>query len=108
MRILIDESLPIELAEELLGYDVATVRARRWRGLRNGVLLRTAVDAGFEVILTADQSLRHQQNLTKIGIAVVVVIGVQNRMPDVRPLLPQILTALENMKVGQVIEVRWR
>jgi hypothetical protein len=108
LRILIDESLPIDLAGELPGHEVTTVRARRWRGLRNGVLLRTAVDAGFEVLLTADQSLRHQQNLVKIGIAAVIVIGVQNRMADVRPLIPQILAALETVEIGRAVEVRWR
>lgn len=108
MRILIDESLPIDLAAELPGHDVSTVRGRRWRGLRNGVLLRAAVDAGFQVVLTADQSLRHQQNLAKIGIAAIIVIGVQNRMPDVRPLIPQIVAALDTVETGTVIEIRWR
>lgn len=58
-----DESIPLELEEQLTAYDVSTVRARRWAGLRNGVLPRAAADAGFDVLITADNSMRYQQNL---------------------------------------------
>lgn len=106
MRVLIDESLPVELADELHGMNVATVHAQRWLRLRNGVLLRAAVDAGFTVILTADQDLQHQQNLGKIGIGAVVVSGVRNRMEELRPLIPQITAALNVVRPGETIEVR--
>jgi hypothetical protein len=92
--VLIDESLPVELAEELPFENTSTVRAQDWLGLRNGVLLRTAVAAGFMVIVTADGNLKHQQNLRKIGIAAVVVSRVRNRIEDLRPLLPRIAAAL--------------
>lgn len=105
MRVLIDESLPVELADELTGHDVATVHAQGWLRLRNGVLLRAAVRAGFTVILTGDQNLRYQQNLPKIGIAAVVVTRVRNRIEDLRPLVPAIARALENVKPGEVVEI---
>jgi hypothetical protein len=98
--------LPIAIAGELRGHDVSTVRAQRWLGLRNGVLLRTAVDAGFEVLVTADKALRYQQNLAAIGIAVVLISGVRNRMQDLRPMIPRILAAIEDVQRGQLIEVR--
>lgn len=102
---LIDESLPVELVDELPGIDVATVHAQRWLRLRNGVLLRAAVAAGFSVILTGDQDLQHQQNLRKIGIGAVVVSGIRNRIEELRPLIPRIVDALNTVKVGEVIEV---
>jgi hypothetical protein len=68
------------------------------------VLLRAAVDAGFDV-LTADRALRHQQNLVRIGIAVVLVVGVRNRMRDLRPLIPRIREALAGIQKGEIIEV---
>jgi predicted nuclease of predicted toxin-antitoxin system len=108
LRILIDESLPIELADELQGHAVSTVRQRRWHGLRNGVLLRAAVDAGFRVIITADQSLPHQQNLAKIGIAAVVIRRTRTRMRYLLPLIPKILAAIDEVEIGKVIEVRPR
>jgi hypothetical protein len=60
--VLIDESLPVELADELPGVEVTTVHDQGWLRLRNGVLLRAAVSAGFAAIITADSNLRHQQN----------------------------------------------
>lgn len=105
MRILIDESLPIALARDLGMPDVSTVRAEQWLGLRNGVLLRAAVDRGFDVLVTADRALRHQQNLVAIGIAVVLVTGVRNRMQDLRPLLPLITNAVRTIQKGQLIEL---
>lgn len=105
MRVLIDESLPVELAAELYGCDAVTVHDQGWLRLRNGVLLRAAVSAGFSVILTADSNLRHQQNLAKIGIAAVVVVHVRNRIEDLRPLIPKIVDALAGIKSGDVIEI---
>lgn len=105
MRVLIDESLPVELADELPGINVSTVHAQRWLRLRNGVLLRAAVAAGFTIILTGDQDLQYQQNLRKIGIAAVVISGIRNRIEELRPLIPRIIDALHAAKSGEVIEI---
>lgn len=105
MRILVDESLPLKLAPELIGLDVSTVRKEQWTGLRNGVLLRTAAAAGFDVVLTADHSLPYQQNLRAIGIAVIVITGVRNRIGSVRPLIPQIESALAFIELGEAIVI---
>lgn len=105
MKVLVDESLPIALALELRGHQVSTVRARQWLGLKNGVLLQAAVDAGFEVLVTADKALRYQQNLASFGIGVVLIHRVRNRMRDLRPLIPRVLKALEEVRRGQLIEV---
>lgn len=105
MRLLVDESLPVAFAAELRGYDVTTVRAQQWLGLRNGVLLRAAVDAGIEVFITADKALRHQQNLADIGIAVVLITRVRNRMSDLRPLVPHVLAAVSRIERGRLLIV---
>ena len=105
MKVLVDESLPIALAPELKDHDASTVRAQQWLGLRNGVLLRAAVDAGFEVLVTADKALRHQQNLPRIGIGVVLLSGVGNRMRDLRPLLPRILDAIVRVRPGEIVVI---
>jgi hypothetical protein len=81
------------------------VRAQRWSGLRNGVLLRAAVDAGFEVFITNDSSIEFQQNVRRIGIGVIAIVGFRNRMEDIRPLLPRILNALTRIEPGQLITI---
>ena len=105
LRVLIDESLPIELADELPGYDVSTVHAQRWLRLKNGALLRVAVRNGFSVLVTADTKLRYQQNLPKLGIAAIVVTHVRNRIEDIRPLVPEIIHVLATIQTGQVVEI---
>ncbi len=107
LRILVDESLPRQVAAELPGLDVSTVRDQGWLGFKNGVLLRAAVEAGFHVLITADRSVEFQQNLQTTGIA-VVVLAVRNRIQDIRPLIPQLLLALENIESGQVVRLTGR
>ena len=62
MRILLDESLPHELRDDLPGHAVKTVTEAGWTGVRNGELLRRAAES-FDVFVTADQNLQYQQNL---------------------------------------------
>lgn len=74
MRILIDESLPRGLKGLLEGLDVVTVPEQGWRSMKNGELLRRA-SGQFDVFVTADQNLEHQQNIAALPLAVVVVIA---------------------------------
>jgi hypothetical protein len=105
VRVLVDQCLPRHLAAELLGHEATTVRAQRWLGLRNGVLLRAAVDAGFEVFITNDSSIEFQQNVKRIGIAVVALIGFRNRIQDLRPAVSRILAVLEIIERGQMVTI---
>jgi hypothetical protein len=52
------------------------------------------LDAGFDVFITNDSSIEFQQNVKRIGIAVVAIVGFRNRIEDLRPLVPRILAAL--------------
>ena len=48
-------------------------RARGWEELANGELIDVAEQAGFEVMVTTDKNIRHQQNLKARNIALVVL-----------------------------------
>ena len=65
MRLLLDESLPRPLARLLRGHDVQTVTQMGWSGLSNGALLREAA-VSSDVILTADQNIAFQHNLSEL------------------------------------------
>lgn len=93
MRILLDESLPAEMSQEIRGHEVWTVHDMGWSGLKNGELLSRSADQ-FDVFLTADQNLRYQQNLSKLPIAVVELSASSNRIADLRPLIPDLLESL--------------
>jgi uncharacterized protein (DUF433 family) len=83
MRILLDECVPRRLRQELPGHDVRTVPEMGWSGKKNGELLQLMVGQNFEVVLTVDQSLRHQQNLQSAGVAAIVLVAVRlQKVPD--------------------------
>src|SRR5437868_12109227 len=100
MRILLDECLPRPLKKELLGHDVHTVPDMGWSGKKNGELLQLMVGDKFEVFVTADQNLRHQQNLGAATVAVIVMVAPTNRLADLLPLMPSVLTTLGTIKPG--------
>ena len=93
MRILLDESLPIELRDELPQYSIRSVQEMGWSALKNGELLRRAVGQ-FDVFLTADQNLQYQQNVENLPVAVAVLVAKSNRIQSLRPLIPDLLSAL--------------
>ena len=106
MRVLLDEQLPRQLAQQLSGHEVRTVQQQGWAGLQNGELLRRAAAEGFEVFLTADQNLEFQQNLLRSPLRVVVLEAPSNALEDLLPLVPGILRSIPDTVAGQVRRVR--
>lgn len=45
----------------------------------------------FDVLITADRNIEHQQNLATLPLAVMVLVVRSNRMEVVAPLVPDIL-----------------
>src|ERR1700730_8795319 len=72
MRILLDENAPSGLRRILTGHDVRTAPEMRWASYSNGQLLDEAEKAGFEALITGDQSVAFQQNLAGRNIAVII------------------------------------
>ncbi len=105
MRLLLDESLPRKLKGRLAPHEVRTVPEMGWASKTNGELLRLA-EQQFEVFLTADQKLPHQQNLPTFRIAVVVFAAVSNRLRDIQPLVPKALEILAELRPGTAIVLR--
>lgn len=105
MRVLLDENLPRALAAELTGHHVSTVQSMGWSGTKNGELLRRA-SGRFDALLTMDKGFRHQQNLSVLGLRVVVLRAQSTRMVHLRPLVGTILTTLDDLPPAQLGEVR--
>jgi len=104
MRLLIDECLPRALKQLLLGHECLTVREVGWSGKTNGELL-TLAEASFDVLVTIDQNLQHQQDLTNRSISVLVFVARSNQIEDLVPAIPAALSALQNMRRGEVVRV---
>ncbi|MEK6246175.1 MAG: DUF5615 family PIN-like protein [Pseudomonadota bacterium] len=104
MRILLDESLPRDLREELTGHAVTTVREAGWAGLKNGELL-ASIRGRFDLLLTADRNLEYQQNLKALPLSVVVLIAPTNKLEDLKPLVPELLTRLASLAANTFVRI---
>ena len=104
MRILLDESVPGRLGALLVGHDANSVQRRGWAGIKNGKLLALAA-AEFDVLLTADKGIEHQQNLATLPIAVLIVLSRSNRMVDMAPAVTAILAALSELPPRSIRKV---
>jgi hypothetical protein len=79
-------------------HTVKEARAQGWDTLSNGDLPNAAEKAGFEVLLTTDTNLPHQQNLQ--GRKLAIVILSRNRWSLVHPMMQQIADAVNAAKPG--------
>ncbi len=74
MRILFDKNVPVGARRFVSGHELRTFVEMRWHPqLENGELLKAAEAAGFNVLVTSDQNIRHQQNLMGRRLALVVL-----------------------------------
>jgi hypothetical protein len=74
LRILFDKNVPVGVRRFLVGHEVRTVVEMDWPPqLENGKLLKAAEAAAFDVMVTSDQNIRYQQNLTGMKLALVVL-----------------------------------
>ena len=76
---------------------------RGWELLENGELIRKAEEEGYDVIVTTDQNMRYQQNLTGSRLAIVVLMATA--WPRVQHRTEEIRAAIGEVQPGQVLEV---
>lgn len=106
MRIVFDKNVPVGVRRFLSKHEVRTFAQMHWHPqLENGELLCMAEAAGFDVMVTSDQNIRHQQNLTGRTLA-LVVLG-SNIWPLVRDHGPAIAAKVDAATPGsyQFIEM---
>ena len=82
---------------------VTKAKGRGWARLTNGDLLSAAESAGFDVLLTADNNMRYQQNLAGRRIALLVLSTPQ--WPLVRLQTDKIASAVNPITPGGFVEV---
>jgi hypothetical protein len=99
VRVLLDECVDWRLLRDIVGHDVKTARQMGWSTIKNGELLALAAQQ-FDVFVTVDRNLSFQQNLVAVPLAVTVLRARTNRLADLRPLIPALLTALNSPRPG--------
>lgn len=94
MRILFDQGTPLPLRRFLVQHQVATAYERGWSRLKNGQLLDMAEREGFEVFVTTDSNLKHQQNLTGRHISIVVLTTTS--WPRIQRAVQAVVAAIDD------------
>lgn len=105
MRVLLDENFDRRLKRSFDDeFEVVTVPERGWSGKKNGALLRAA-EQEFDVLVTMDRSMEHQQNLGTFDLGIVLVTAKSNRRRDVTPAVPEMNRVLRQIRSGELLVV---
>jgi len=105
LRVLLDENLsrrPTRLFGSVAR--ATTVGRRGWSGMKNGKLL-TLAEKEFDVLLTTDKGIPHQQNLADLNLAVILLRAKSNDYEDLSPLIDEIDKALDSITPGTLLTV---
>ena len=104
MPILLDECLPRRFRRELPEHEVRTVPEMGWASFKNGALL-AAASGKFDVLVTTDQRLSYQHDVSTSAIAVVVLVARRNKLEFLLPLVPELRKVLKEVERGEVRRV---
>lgn len=100
MRVLLDEMLDRRLKRWLPERaEVVTVRERGWDSKKNGELL-TLAEKEFDILLTTDRGIPHQQDLSRFDLTVVVLTAKSNRLSDLEPHVGEVGRLIEELEAG--------
>jgi len=105
MRVLIDECIDHRFRLSFPEHDCWSARYAGFGSFKNGVLLREAEAAGFEILLTTDANMSKQQNMSGRRIAIIVLRARTNRLMDLLPLVDGARAAIAMIKPGEIVEV---
>ncbi|WP_234301095.1 DUF5615 family PIN-like protein [Sphaerospermopsis aphanizomenoides] len=92
MKILFDQGTPVPLRKYLTDHSVTTAYEEGWSNLSNGDLLKAAENKGYQILVTTDQNLRYQQNLSERQIAIVVLLSTS--WPKIRTQVDKICSVI--------------
>jgi hypothetical protein len=95
MRVLLDHCVDYRFKNYLIGHDVQATKELGLERLANGKLLAAAEERGFQVFVTTDKNLRHQQNISKLNLAVITLASRFTGLEDIEPLAPAVLQLLD-------------
>jgi hypothetical protein len=103
VRILFDQGTPAPLRHHLPIHSVDTVAEKGWSTLSNGELLARAEQAGYDVLITTDQNVRYQQNLTGRNLA--IIIPMSTSWPRIQLQIAGVAVAINRAHAGSYEEI---
>ena len=102
MKVIIDECVPSIVKRGLPDLNIVSVQDKGWAGVKNGKLLEL-VSANFDIFITSDKNLRHQQNLSAYDV--IVILLPSNQVPVIEAMLPEIEKAVRKSGDERFIEL---
>lgn len=104
MRLLFDQGTPLPLRKYLENHTVLSAFEMGWSELENGDLLAAAELDRFDALITTDQNLRYQQDLSeKNNIAVIVLLTTNWPLIEKNVLL--VVDAIANISDANYQEI---
>jgi hypothetical protein len=103
MKILFDQGVPVPLRGHLPEHQIDTAYERGWSRLKNGELLSTAEQDGYELFLSTDQNLKFQQNLSGRSLAILVLRSTS--WPLIKLKVEEIRARIAKMRPGDYEEI---
>jgi hypothetical protein len=104
VKILFDHGTPAPLRRALLGHSVSTASEMGWSEVDNGGRLSLA-EMDFDAIITTDQSIRYQQNLTGRRLAISVLPTTSWKKIQIHQ--SKILAAIDGLRPGDLVELKF-
>jgi len=94
-RVLLDVNVNHRFALLITGHEIIHALNMGWAELKNGALLRAAEEHKFDVLITADKQMMHQQNIAGRKLSIIVLGSLFIRWEDIAPLSTQVQIALD-------------
>jgi hypothetical protein len=105
LRVLLDENVDRRLRRDFAeAHEVVTVAEAGWAGKKNGELLRLA-EGHFDVLLSTDKGIPHQQNVARFDLAVVLLRAKSNAYEDLAPLMDEVNGRVTRAEPGTVSRI---
>lgn len=105
MRILFDQGTPVPLRRSLHPHTVDTASEMGWVTLTNGELIAAAEQRGFDAIITTDQNLKYQQNLTQRKLSIIVLKTTS--WPRIRNSISEIISGVNSLPSSGYLEIEF-
>ena len=105
MKVLLDECLPRKLKTKIIGHDCVTVPEAGLAGMKNGELLSSAENMGFQMFITLDRGIQFQQRLRNRKLAILLLRPKSSRRAEIIPFVRDILAAISKAKPGDLVQV---
>ena len=98
MKVLLDECVNKRLKSHLIDFEVYTVNEMKWCGVKNGNLMSLCVANQFDIILTIDKNMIHQQNIEKYPITIAVFNASTSKMEELILFIPSFLKQIHDFE----------